>query len=106
MITKQELLENVDMYYNEAKEAYNKEKEETISNTDKVNLEMEKRAKEPYPRFRSQFPHEISDLKEKEEIKSAPARPRNCAGSCRSVSRRRTFAILMCFVKEFKSRAF
>jgi hypothetical protein len=30
MITKQELLENVDMYYNEAKEAYNKEKEELI----------------------------------------------------------------------------
>jgi hypothetical protein len=30
MITKQELLENVDMYYNEAKEAYNKEKKELI----------------------------------------------------------------------------
>jgi hypothetical protein len=30
MITKQELLENVDMYYNEAKEAFNKEKEELI----------------------------------------------------------------------------
>ena len=30
MITKQELLENVDLYYNEAKEIYNKEKEELI----------------------------------------------------------------------------
>ena len=30
MITKQELLENVDKYYNEAKEVYNKEKEDLI----------------------------------------------------------------------------
>ena len=29
-MTKQELLENVDKYYNEAKEAYNKEKEDLI----------------------------------------------------------------------------
>jgi hypothetical protein len=30
MITKQELLKNVDKYYNEAKEVFNKEKEELI----------------------------------------------------------------------------
>jgi hypothetical protein len=30
MITKQELLKNVDKYYNEAKEVYNKEKEDLI----------------------------------------------------------------------------
>ena len=30
MITKQELLENTDLYYNEAKEAFNKEKEAVI----------------------------------------------------------------------------
>ena len=30
MITKQELLENTDLYYNEAKEVYNKEKEDLI----------------------------------------------------------------------------
>ncbi len=30
MITKQELLENTDLYYNKAKEAFNKEKEELI----------------------------------------------------------------------------
>ncbi len=30
MITKQELLENTDLYYNEAKEIYNKEKEDLI----------------------------------------------------------------------------
>jgi hypothetical protein len=30
MITKQELLENIDLYYNEAKEVFNKEKEELI----------------------------------------------------------------------------
>lgn len=30
MITKQELLENVDKYYNKAKEVYNKEKEDLI----------------------------------------------------------------------------
>jgi hypothetical protein len=30
VITKQELLENTDLYYNEAKEAYNKEKENLI----------------------------------------------------------------------------
>ena len=30
MITKQELLDNVDEYYNEAKEDYNKKKEELI----------------------------------------------------------------------------
>jgi hypothetical protein len=31
MITKQQLLDNVDWYYNEAKEEYNKTKEELIS---------------------------------------------------------------------------
>jgi hypothetical protein len=30
VITKQELLENTDLYYNEAKEVYNKEKEDLI----------------------------------------------------------------------------
>ena len=30
MITKQELVENTDLYYNEAKEIYNKEKEDLI----------------------------------------------------------------------------
>jgi len=30
VITKQELLENTDLYYNEAKEVYNKTKEELI----------------------------------------------------------------------------